>query len=64
MASQPGQAIVQIAGRILQNGHLSHLGHLHLATAILSDYRVTDAERSQVNRVFDDLQMRRIKLMG
>jgi hypothetical protein len=61
---QWSQTIEQIADRILRNGQLSRLEHLHLVTAILSDYRVTDKERRQINLIFDELQAGRIKFIG
>lgn len=53
---QPSQAIAQIVDRILNTGQLSRPEYLQLVTTILSDYNVTDEERSQINRVFDELQ--------
>ncbi len=53
----------QIVDRILNSGQLSRLEHLQLVTTILSDYRVTDEERHQINRVFDDIQTGRIKIV-
>jgi hypothetical protein len=37
--------------------------HLQLTSAILSDYRITDEERRQINRVFDYIQTGRLKLV-
>lgn len=53
---QPSQAIAQITDRILSTGQLSRPDYLQLVTTILSDYNVTDEERSQINHVFDELQ--------
>jgi hypothetical protein len=57
------QTLKQIVDRILNSGQLSRLEHLQLVTTILSDYRVTDEERHQLNRVFDDIQTDRIKIV-
>jgi hypothetical protein len=57
------QTLKQIVDRILNSGQLSRLEHLQLVTTILSDYRVTDEERHQINRVFDDIQTGRIKIV-
>jgi hypothetical protein len=57
------QTLKQIVDRILNSGQLSRLEHLQLVTTILSDYRVTDEERHQINRVFDDIQTGRIKIL-
>ena len=57
------QTLKQIVDRILNSGQLSRLDHLQLVTTMLSDYRVTDEERHQINRVFDDIQTGRIKIV-
>ncbi|MBW4543808.1 MAG: hypothetical protein KME25_05090 [Symplocastrum torsivum CPER-KK1] len=57
------QTLKQIVDRILNSGQLSRIEHLQLVTTILSDYRVTDEERHQINRVFDDIQTGRIKIL-
>ncbi|HEY9902898.1 MAG TPA: hypothetical protein V6D43_10785 [Candidatus Sericytochromatia bacterium] len=49
--------------RILDTGQLSRLEHLQLVTAFLSDYKITDDERHQINHVFDDLQTGRLKIV-
>jgi hypothetical protein len=50
-------AIAQIVDRILDTGQLSRLEYLQLVTTMLSDYKVTDEERSYINRVLDELQV-------
>lgn len=60
--SQPNRAIAQIVDRIFNVGQLSRQEYLQLVTTILSDYKVTDEERSHINRVFDELQTGRLKL--
>jgi hypothetical protein len=50
--------------RILKTGQLSRQEHLQLVTTFLSDYKVTDDDRSQINRIFDDLQTGRLKIIG
>ncbi|MEW6494474.1 MAG: hypothetical protein AB1589_18455 [Cyanobacteriota bacterium] len=58
------QTIKQIVERILKTGQLSRLEHLHLVTTFLSDYKVTDDERSHINRVFDELQTGHLKFVN
>ncbi|HBB34598.1 MAG TPA: hypothetical protein DDZ80_20310 [Cyanobacteria bacterium UBA8803] len=58
---QPTQAIALTIDRILDTGQLTRLEHLQLVTTILSDYKVTDEERSQINRVLDELQVGHLK---
>lgn len=60
---QSNLTIKQFVERILNMGQLSRLEHLQLVTTFLSDYKVTDEERNQINRVFDDLQIGRLKLV-
>lgn len=60
---QSNQTIKQIVEQILNLGQLSRLEHLQLVTMFLSDYKVTDEERYQINRIFDDLQIERLKLV-
>jgi hypothetical protein len=60
---QSTQPLKQIVEKIFIAGQLSRLEHLQLVTLILSDYKVSDEERSQLNRIFDDLQTGRLKLV-
>ncbi len=61
--SQSSQPLKQIVERILNSGQLSRMEHLQLVTTFLSDYKVTDDERSQINYIFDDLQTGRLKIL-
>jgi len=63
LQSQSTQTLKQIVDRVFNIGQLSRSEHLQLVTTILSDYKVTDEERSQINRVFDELQMGRLKFI-
>lgn len=56
------QTVKPIVERILKTGQLSRQEHLQLVTIFLSDYKVTDDERSQINRILDDLQTERLKI--
>ncbi|MBD2015547.1 hypothetical protein H6F96_16435 [Microcoleus sp. FACHB-53] len=58
------QTLKPIVERILKTGQLSRQEHLQLVTTFLSDYKVTDDDRSQINRIFDDLQTGRLKIIG
>ncbi|HEY9666963.1 MAG TPA: hypothetical protein V6C91_09170 [Coleofasciculaceae cyanobacterium] len=53
-----------IVDRVLKTGQLSRSEHLQLVTTFLSDYKVTDEERTQINRVLDDLLIGRLKLVN
>jgi hypothetical protein len=49
--------------QILAAGQMSRQDHLQLTSAILSDSQMTDEERRQINRVFDYVQIGRLKLV-
>ncbi|HEY9725991.1 MAG TPA: hypothetical protein V6D50_06030 [Chroococcales cyanobacterium] len=61
--SQSNQTTKQQVERVLTSGQISRREHLQLVSTILSDYKVTDEERSQINRVFDELQLGRLRLV-
>ncbi len=61
--SQSSQTLKHIVDRILNSGQLSRLEHLQLVTTFLSDYKVTDDERGQINHIFDDLQTGHLKIV-
>jgi hypothetical protein len=60
---QSSQTIKQFVERIINLGQLNRLEYLQLVTTFLSDYKVTDEERYQINRIFDDIQIGRLKLV-
>ena len=62
--NQFSQTLKPIVERILKTGQLSRQEHLQLVTTFLSDYKVTDDDRSQINRIFDDLQTGRLKIIN
>lgn len=62
--NQFSQTFKPIVERILKTGQLSRQEHLQLVTTFLSDYKVTDDDRSQINRIFDDLQTGRLKIIN
>lgn len=62
--NQFNQTLKPIVERILKTGQLSRQEHLQLVTTFLSDYKVTDDDRSQINRIFDDLQTGRLKIIN
>jgi hypothetical protein len=58
------QSFKPIVDRILNTGQLSRQEHLQLVTIFLSDYKVTEEERSQINRLFDEINTGRLKLFN
>lgn len=57
------QSIKPILDRVFKTGQLSRSEHLQLVTTFLSDYKATDDDRYHINRIFDDLQAGRLKLI-
>ncbi|MEG4939610.1 hypothetical protein [Microcoleus sp. F4-D5] len=55
--------IFQMVDRIVASGKISRREHLVLTSAILSDDKITEEERHQINRIFDYLQIGRIKFI-
>lgn len=58
------QSFKSIVDRILNSGQLSRQEHLQLVTFFLSDYKVTEEERSYINRILDEIQTGRLKLFN
>lgn len=55
--------ISQIVERIVSSGQLARREHLMLTSAILSDDQISEEERYQINRVFDYIQIGRLKFV-
>ncbi|MGG6267745.1 hypothetical protein ACQ4M3_12570 [Leptolyngbya sp. AN03gr2] len=53
----------RILTRILESHQLNRYEHLHLASLLLANHRLTPDERRQINRIFDQIQAGRIKLI-
>lgn len=56
------QIIKPTVEQILEKGKMNRQEHIQLTSAMLSDYQMTHEERCQINRVFDYLQIGRLKL--
>lgn len=54
------QTLVQ---NIKQTGQLSRQDHLMLSSILLSAFELSAVERSQINRIFDDIRSGQITLM-
>ena len=61
--SLSSQTLQHIVERILNSAQLSRMEHLQLVTTFVSDYKVTDDERAQINHIFDDLQTGHLKIV-
>lgn len=51
----------RILDRILELRQLNRREHLHLASLLLANHRLTPEERRQINQIFDQLQSGQIK---
>lgn len=56
------QIIKPTVEQILEKGKMNRQEHIQLTSAMLSDHQMTETERCQINRVFDYLQIGRLKL--
>ena len=55
--------IYQMVDRIVASGKIARREHLVLTSAILSDDKISEEDRHQINRVFDYLQIGRLKFI-
>lgn len=60
-ANSPIQVLL---ARVLTAGYMTRLDHLQLASALLSDRRIDQAEHHQISLLFDQVQLGRIKIQG
>ncbi len=55
--------IQQLIERILSAEQLSRQEYFQLMSAALSDYMVNEEQRRQINRIFDEVQTKRLQLV-
>jgi len=55
--------IHQLIGRILESNEIGRQQHLQLTSAMLGDKNMTDEDRRQINRIFDQIQTGRIQII-
>ncbi|AOY83712.1 hypothetical protein BJP36_31150 [Moorena producens JHB] len=55
--------IETMVNQMITRGQLSRQEYLQLTSAFLCDYNISDAERHQINRIFDNVQTGRVKLV-
>ncbi|MEG3841284.1 hypothetical protein QUB63_34015 [Microcoleus sp. ARI1-B5] len=55
--------ISQMVDRIVASGKISRREHLVLTSAILSDDKISEEDRYQINRIFDYIQIGRLKFI-
>ncbi len=61
--SKPIFAVQPLVARIIVSGQMSRKEHVQLTTAILADQQMTNADRQQINRVFDYVQIGRLRIV-
>ncbi|OCR01402.1 hypothetical protein BCD67_23400 [Oscillatoriales cyanobacterium USR001] len=61
--NKPNLIIYQTIERITSSGKLSRRDYLLLTSTLLSDEKITDEERHQINRIFDYVQVGRLKFV-
>ena len=52
----------QLIERILAAEQITPAEHLQLTSAILADHQITEEDRRQINRIFDQIQLGRLKI--
>lgn len=55
--------VQQTTLQAIQRGRLSRRDHLQLTSALLGDFTLSAADRSQINRVLDYIRMGRVELI-
>ncbi|WP_413160663.1 hypothetical protein ACL6C3_19330 [Capilliphycus salinus ALCB114379] len=61
--NQSNPTLTQLLDRILTSGEIDRSEYLKLMSMILSDSQITDAQRSEINRIFDYVQTGRFTLI-
>ena len=55
--------ISQMVDRIVASGMITRRENLVLTSALLSDDKITEEDRHQINRIFDYIQIGRLKFI-
>ena len=58
-----GFTIDRIVETIITSGEIARGQHIRLTNAILSENQITDEDRHQINRIFDYIQIGKIKIV-
>jgi predicted secreted protein len=61
--TKSSSVIKQLIDGIIQAGHMTRQEHLNLTSTLLSEQKMSDEDRIQINRVFDYIQTGRLKLV-
>jgi len=55
--------ISQMVDRIVASGQITRRENLFLTSALLSDDKISEEDRHQINRIFDYIQIGRLKFI-
>ena len=55
--------ISQMVDRIVASGKITRREHLFLTSGLLSDDKISEEDRHQINRIFDYIQIGRLKFI-
>jgi hypothetical protein len=55
--------ISQMVDRIVASGNITRREHLFVTSALLSDDKISEEDRHQINRIFDYIQIGRLKFI-
>ena len=55
--------ISQRVDRIVASGKITRREHLFVTSALLSDDKISEEDRHQINRIFDYIQIGRLKFI-
>jgi hypothetical protein len=61
--TKPSIAIRSIIEQIIANNQMNRSEYVQLTSAILSGQKITEEERCQISRVFDYIQIGRLRLV-
>lgn len=61
--SQPGCPITDLVSQLIQARIITQAQYQELTTLVLADGTIDESERKQVNRLFDAIQLGRVKIL-
>lgn len=61
--NQPQIKVQELIERILESAEIKRQQHMELTTALLADKYVTEEQRREINRILDQIQAGRIKIL-
>ena len=61
--NQNNLTVERMVERIMVAGEVSRKQYVQLTNSLLSEDKVTEEERRQINRIFDHIQLGRIKIV-